>query len=856
MKLMKIIIMALGLLMASLSNGQSNSAPEKELTQPSALTVANHLRTHYDITHAAYLTQMAWQLSHSFASSDQLIQQWQQALDTQVTPQQQYSRINTHALMAQTLIQYSHGMTLNRWRTVDLQPKPILPELVEGLTPDQAFQVWLNLPYFWQMILNNQGEEDIQWLTFPTEPQTMGSKSDEAIAPHHAVLNWLAQDETDLVSSLADSDSQVSYYDNLATALVRQHLHKNQQNLLAYAYDWVEIYQLIELSPMLLTAEEQQNLLAVINHTQMFWDENQNQVNEIDKNLHPIIKLLLAELPRKFKNPDHINTALNQQFLMIALDISDINSYLNHPIRKNIQENLEVCLNLSVSQAPDPRVPIASNQFESCFQDFMNWATTLSTDSTFSGNQVRLDNPASLHRALELPSIQIPNILNTQAIADEACQQQLLPQVNVFEWLLATESLTWFHDRWPGIFAAVDKSTEFSQLMTMGRNIHKYPPCFKQSEVLQNQYQNLKTKWERLKLEINNQINLYAKEQLHEHTDVNLFGSMDQKTNYIPEDLVIGPCQVSKSCGAFIELTPNLELMNLFPNHIKLASQFGLGSLSICYDDVQWRNRKTAPTHLDNNKISNFEGQLSIQLNGMFDDKKVFTKELISEQRHVYLFGENNQETLDLSCPLSIIGKQINTTLDRGTFGLLPNRLTFLTAQKADVNKVIRNNWDAWLAAIKTDQIDLNYFDDMKGIKTQLNDAFLQHVNRLQQQIYRKLITSNPARINDSALSKATFEYLNQRKLLAYFVSGLFPQTYHGHSKIRSGLTGVNQLIGADFFKSSFDNQINVIDMMNLGDEIFEKHEPVWTHNNQLDNAATTGFIDATMNELADIVNN
>lgn len=848
--------MALGLLITSLSNGQDDLAQEKEYSQPSALSVANYLRSQYGITRAAYLTQMAWQLSHSFASSDQLKQQWQQALDTQVTPQPQYSRINTHALMAQTLIQYSHGMTLNRWRTVDLQPEPKLPDLAEGLTPDQAFQVWLNLPYFWQQILNSQTDENLHWLVFPTELQTSQTKSDELAAPHHTVLNWLASDDINLLSALSESDIQVNYYDDLATALVRQFYHQSQQNLLAFAYDWIEIYQLIELSPMLLTAQEQQNLLTVINRTQLFWDQQQMPVAEIDNKLYPIIKLLLAELPQKFKNPDHTNVALNQQFLMLALDISDINSYLNHPIRKNIQENLEVCLNLSVSQAPDPRVPIANNQFESCFQDFINWATISATDSTFSGNQVRLDNPASLHRALELPSIQIPNILSTQAISDEACQQQLMPQANVFEWLLASESLAWFHDRWPGIFAEVDKTTEFSQLISMGQKLHVYPPCFQQSEVLKNQFQMLQTKWEKLKLEINNQINLYTQEQLHEQTDVNLFGSMDQKTNYIPEDLIIGPCQVSKSCGAFIELKPSQELMNLFPNHIKMASQFGLGSLSICYDEVQWKNRKTSPTHLDNNKISNFEGQLAIELNGKFDDKKVFTKEFISEQRHVYLFGENNQETLDMSCPLSIIGKQINTTLDRGTFGLLPNRLTFLTAQKVDINKVIRNNWDGWLTAIKPDQVDLNYFDEMKEVKTQLNDAFLQHINRLQQQIYRKLITNNPARINDSALSKATFEYLNQRKLLAYFVNGLFPQTYHGHNGIRSGLTGSNQLMGAEFFKTSFDNQINVIDMMSLGDEIFESHQSVWINNNQLDNIATAGFVNATLNELTAILKN
>ncbi|MCB1583178.1 MAG: hypothetical protein KDI92_08950 [Xanthomonadales bacterium] len=845
---MKTIILMMGWLLTGLLHSPLNLAQDIEDNKPTSLEFAHHLRSHYDITQAAYLTQMAWQLSHSFASAEQLEQQWQQALDTPIAPFSQYSRINTHALMAQTLILHSNGMSLNRWRTVDLEAEPRLPALKEGLTADQAFQVWVNLSFFWQQILKHSPQENFVWFELSNTPKKIKIEAEEPLTSHAVVLPLLANEANTLEQVLANADTQTSQFSDLAIALVRQQKHFQSDQWLALANDWIEIYQLLELSPFLLTVSEQQHLQTLIDRTQQVWEAQEAAITEIDLRIHPIIKLLLTELPQKFKNPDHLNASLNEQFFMLALDIKNIHSYFNHPIRKTVQENLEVCLNLSASQAPDPRVPIATNQFESCFKDFMDWATVVATDSTFTGNQIRLDNPASLHRALELPSFQIINILSMQATTEESCQQQLASQVNVLEWLMATESLVWFHDRWPGIFAEYDKSAEFVRLIDMGNHLHNYPPCFNQSLILKEQFLNLKSKWEKLKQAINNQISNYAKEHLHQNTDVNLFGSMDQKTNYIPQDMVIAACDVTTSCGAFIQLKPNLDLLNLFPNHVKLASQFGLGDLSICYDNAQWQNRKIVPTHLDNNKIANFEGQLSIELNGLFGGRKVFTQQLTSEQRHVYLFGENNQETLDMSCPLSIVGKQINTTLDRGTFGLLPNRLTFLTAQKADINKVIKSNWESWQSAIKTDSQEHLYYDEMKELKIQLNDAFLQHVNRLQQQIYRKLITNNPSRINDSALSKATFDYLNQRKLLRYITAGLFPSSYHNQTPIRSAITGSKQLMDAQFFKNAFEHQINIIDMMTEGDALFSTHESAWTGNDV--NETPNGFVNATLNEL------
>jgi hypothetical protein len=803
--------------------------PEPDASIGSATEMANFLRTQYGIAKSVYLTQVAQQLSQSFASTEQLQQQWQQALATEISEPQHFTQINTHALMGQTLIQYTNGMTLNRWRQVELPLVPEFKALNDPYVSAEIFQAWLNLNDQWHEILATSGKNNIAlWLSWFTadalpalEQPTQGQSLDLLLA------RW-NQSPTDNLEHLTALAADIDYFDPLATALIRQQLHLINEQTLALAYDWIEIYQLLELSGDLLTAQQQQQFSTLISQANTYWAGSEKEVNEINENLFSLITGLLAALPEKFKNPDHFDNQLNQQVFTLITGIDNPDGYFAHPLRNDIQENLEVCLNLSVQQTPEPPEPIALNQFEGCLADFIEWGTVLAKSNNLSGNLIKLDNPNSINRALELPSIQIINNLSMQAAAEISCQQQLVPQVNLVEWLLAAETVAWFHDRWPGLMAAHLQNQQLDELIEAGLQLYQFPACVNEANPLLTQFNSLKGKWERLKQEIVIHVNEFRNTELRPNSDVDLFKSIDQQTNYIPENFVVSPCDPTQSCGALVTLEPSNELLNLFPNHLKLAEQFGLGHLEICYDQVQWEHRKTTPTHLDNNKIANFEGQLSIQLNGRFRGESVFTKTLLSEQRHIYLFGENNQQTLDTSCPLPIIGTQINTSLDRGTFGLLPNRLTFLAAQKVDINAVMRNNWAEWQTQLNTEPNEFNFYNEMNDVKVALNDAFLQRVNELQQQIYRKLITNNLSRTTDSALSKAAFEYTTHRKLLSHMTIGLYPQLYASRTSLQAAISGNNRLVDLAFFREAYKDQINVADMINDGDANFDFHQETW----------------------------
>ncbi len=816
-------------LMASMMPIKAKETEREMISFANADQVAKHLRSEYGVAKAVYLTQLAHQLSGSFASTEQLQQQWQQALETEIAEPLNFTQINTHALMAQSLIQYTNGMSLNRWRQINIPATYGFRTLDHSHVSSATFNTWLSLNSHWQNLLNEKHENIKLWNPWVTNISVTDNDDPENTDSIAAVLALVTKEEEITADIVSQLNEEVAEFDPIAIALMRQQYHSGNQQLLALAYDWIEIYQLLELSPQLLTADQQISLASELEQTTINWQAQQNEIDQINNKLYNLLNKIFTALPSKFKNPDHFDENLNNDIFSFITGIQNPKAYFSHPLRQEIQENLEVCLNLSVQQRPEPPVPIADNQFDSCVTDFINWGSTWSKSADFAGNLIRLDNPASINRAIELPAVQIINNLAIQAAGDISCQQQLSTRSNWVEWSMAAEVIAWFNDRWPALMAEQQTEDLLKPIFDSGMEIFNYADCVNTSTPLTNQYQVVLNKWELLKQEIITHVNQFKATRLSANSDVDLFKSIDQATNYVPEELSIGPCDVTQSCGAYIKLEPNRELLNLFPNHLKLAEQLGLGKLEICYQEVQWVNRKTAPTHLDNNKIANFAGQLALQLTGKYQGDNVFTKQFFSEHNHIYLFGENNEEVLNTACPLPLVGKQINTTLDRGTYGLLPNRLTFLTAAKVDINAVIQSNWTNWLAQLNNNPNDFAYFDEMNTVKTALNDAFLHLVNNLQQEIYRKLIANNPSRSNDSALSKATFEFITHRKLLERMVNGLYPQLMASNPKLHAAINGTNRLVDMQFFRQAFQNQVNIVDMLNSADENFTKHQNIWT---------------------------
>ena len=233
---------------------------ENSIAISDAAGMAQHLRQEFGIAKAVYLSQIAQQLSQSFASNEQLQQQWKQALATEIIEPTHFTQINTHALMAQTLVQYTNGMTLDRFRQVNLPLTPKFRSLNDPYVRSRTFQTWLNLTYHWQNILEKGGQENMaQWLAWLQKSPVSSTNKTLPNNSLNPVLTIINKTNFEDVDQLNKALSEVNYFTPLAVALMRQKLHLTQKQTIALGYDWIEIYQLLELNNDLLTADQQQD---------------------------------------------------------------------------------------------------------------------------------------------------------------------------------------------------------------------------------------------------------------------------------------------------------------------------------------------------------------------------------------------------------------------------------------------------------------------------------------------------------------------------------------------------------------------------------------------------------------------
>jgi len=356
--------------------------------------------------------------------------------------------------------------------------------------------------------------------------------------------------------------------------------------------------------------------------------------------------------------------------------------------------------------------------------------------------------------------------------------------------------------------------------------------------------------------EVENFSNRYAANRIKSDHNIDFFQSTNQFTVLRAESYEISPCESGNVCGAQISLPTSSELLNQFPNYIRQAVVLELGELNICYDEVEWLDRKTASTHLSNTKIANFEGRLSVKLKGFYDGQLVFNKQVSSSQTYNYLFGENSEQVLAMSCPLSIVGNQIETTLERGTFGLFPNRLTFLTANRADVNQIIRNNWesgDEWLLKLSNENAsELLQFNALSEVEATVNTRFVRLGNELQEMVYQQLMEDKLRRYNSSSLTAAMMDYAVRRALFAATLRTLYPDQYQSSEVLREALNGENRLPDALVMQDNFQKRVDVLAALNDFDARIDAYKDIWT-------LSVTGrqysFLEPTLNKLQALLN-
>ncbi len=807
--------------------------------------VVHQLRKNYGIYGSVLLSKSLTKILNSFSNQQQAVQTWQTTINelTDTNSRLQSARVNSQFHSGQLLSQYTHGMTPKTWNnnqsTINLNKQ----NLTDFINTSDDLTLYFHLPQIWEILLQNIAtHENIQWhevfnksLTlFPNtiEDEKIPDTSNES-GFFDALNEWQKNNYeekllTEVMSSIENSDSiQKNNYQNI----IRFLLEKNNKNYLSTAMTWLSIANHLHLNKSLLSDVELTSVVQFIEESDTWFLTKEQELLAINRDLPNQIESSFHQLKR-FYNSDNTNQDFTLANIYQLLQ-KRLNNYMTLPFRNTIHQGFEVCFNISRDSTPLPQEPIDKKQFLGCIKDLTKAATEEAKTSELSGSLTKIKSQAALDRALQSPAWQTINLMYANVSKDN-CLKGSEKLVNPLEWTIAAESMLWFVNRWPNHLLLYPQNNEISAIIKQGEKLTQHFNCLEKSkeETLDNYFNQIVKEWQNVKNQIKKVTIEFNESNLAIGSDINLIEHKEQSSNYRVADIKILACDAQKSCGIHTELEPTRALFGLFPNHLLLADQLKLGSLKLCYDNVGWENRHAVSTHLDNDSVANYLGNFSFSLKGFYNDQLVFSKKLIDKEEYLYLFAANTREVLQTSCPLDIIGTKISTKLKRGTYGLVPNRLTFLTASRADETSILVGNWEKgaeWNNAITHDDItltDKNYLDELKA---SINQYFQQKATQLQTTIYRSILNIQPNPTNEQQQLAGNFASMQRAVKLFYNLNYILQMNELMLDDNLHGLFfGDNKIPDAQSINDLYKNQLNISSLIENIESNLKTNQEKW----------------------------
>ncbi len=822
------------------------------------LELAHSLRQRFGLHGSVFLTRTAIKILDSFVDEHQAAFLWKNAIDNLEAETGQLEQaalfgLDAQALAGVILSDNSHGLTPALWQKNLIADTARHAPLEDFLSQHDELDIYLQLPAVWnRLLLSMRQRPHVDWLRVFSPLDSLSPEPTPIQDIWTYLLDWSESPERD--TRLADLAWQFNQRQNrlslmqqsLFKKLVQLTLNKDRQQYLAAALNWLEAFSIIRtyLGDWLPSQTHWVNPLAENNDT---WF-----VAHREQLLHSDYRLpgMLESSFRWLKNDPEISidSDFHKHLVQMLFYLSDIESYMEQPFRRLLQQQLEVCLNLSEESTPLPDEPIEPRQYTGCVEDLVYWANQQARSNELSGSFQKPENDEALARVLELPAWQLINTLYAMEARD-GCLEGAQHRVNPLEWLLASAALTWFNDRWPQYLRTYRPVSFLQQAIDAGEQLQQDFACLKEpvGDILGKRLAQVAAQWQRVKQLTTAVGDEYRQQKLKPGSDIDLLDTFRQTSHYRPESLTIGPCNPRNTCGVNNQLEPSRSLMALFPNHLLLADQLGLGDLRLCYDDVGWSRRETGPTHLSNPAVANYYGHLTLTLKGYFNDKLVFSRRIQSLQKHHYLFARNDPDILALACPLPILGEQIVTQLPEGTHGLVPNRLTFLTAARTSPGAIISHNWiqgEEWRDQLADDlRASELAFHPLDSVKKAVEEKFIEHASAVQKLIYRLLLGVDQG---DTPIQKKLAQAARQHHLyrqLAQAMANVFiSDRLLSDQQVRGVFYGDQRLPDQNMLVTFYQQQVAIREASNRFESLQQKALAYWMEHGKKASAEQKNF--------------
>lgn len=395
---------------------------------------------------------------------------------------------------------------------------------------------------------------------------------------------------------------------------------------------------------------------------------------------------------------------MRQSASMAAVQLlsADFKGYLEQPFRSPFNDELDICFDqLKPRDDTFPPQPITQEQFLGCARSLADWATDTAAESEFAGEAGGPFEPEHQARQLDLDDWQRVNYwyAYTSAQYQTECTASDQRLVNPLEWALAARSLVMFADRWPAYSVQPEFRMVLAEIAGVGEALadalrrqircpeSMLSPIAESLTLYDDQLSQVQSAARGLEA-------AFRELNLREGADIDLAGDSRQETNYRPPELMVEPCSSEGSCGMNNQIEVSRALLGLFPASYLAADQVGLGTLTLCYDNIQWVERRSELPRPAEKRMASFLGKLAFELYGKFDDEIIFARRLVSQTEYEYLFGENSPEVLNNACPRDLIGTKVESELPKRGINLVPRRLSYMTADRTHPSRVFAENWE------------------------------------------------------------------------------------------------------------------------------------------------------------------
>lgn len=534
----------------------------------------------------------------------------------------------------------------------------------------------------------------------------------------------------------------------------------------------------------------------------------------------------------------------------LVLLIPDMGFYFDQPVRERISEEVARCIGLIAEVDPSAGGGLSRDQFDSCLGNMAAMASELLSEAELAGDPDGPFGMEQLRRELVMTPWQRINFAlgYMEKRFSGGCEAPQDPLPNPLEWANLATTISWFARQSPVYFQTPENEALVLAIRQKGTDLLE--SMVQQVDCISGTGPGINDPVVRSLVEYRTSLDAlvaglreaelnFRGDVLKQGSDVMLHGDANQRTAYRPEELLIGPCDAGRTCEMSATIEPTRALVGLFTDTYLIADQTGLGEVDICYDNVQWVNRRSEPVRADDPHVANYYGQLSFDLVGRYREKdqvtSIFGFNFVSPNEYHYLFGAATEEVLEDSCPTEWVGTKIVTPMNSDSLiRVVPNRLTYLTAARSLPSRIINSNWsrnEEWRDSFITGRnvSQYSYPPDLEiddRVNQQLQNLYQSEQSTLYSALLRPPRRSKPTEMD--SLFMLLDEVTTRKALVRTYMNLFYPQVMIDSDEIRGSLQGYSALLDRMAIRRYRQENKAVSSINQLGIARLERFKAQW----------------------------